>query len=61
MAFGFGIGDVVLAINTGLTIYNKIHDREEVIMETADRMTSLRNYLKPLKEFVEDRKGLAGV
>lgn len=61
MAFGIGIGDVLTIIDIGLSTYNKIHDREEIIIETADRMTGLRNYLRPLREFVEDRNGLAGL
>jgi len=60
MAFGVGIGDLLDLLDRGLDLYDKIKHREEIIKETADRMTTLKNYLKPLKDFTENRKGLNG-
>jgi hypothetical protein len=59
MSFGIGIGDVITVIDKGMLIYDKIKNRKEPIIEITNRMTSLQRYLKPLREFLEERNGLA--
>jgi hypothetical protein len=53
------IGDVITVIERGMLICDKIKNRNESIIEITNRMTSLQRYLKPLKEFLEARNGLA--
>jgi nitrogen fixation protein len=62
MSFGVGIGDLITVINIGLDVYKKIKDREEPIIDIANRLKSLQRYLVPLKkDFVDTKNALTGL
>jgi hypothetical protein len=57
MSFGMALALAMSSPSSrGMLIYDKIKNRNEPVIEIT---TSLQRYLKPLKEFLEARNGLA--
>ena len=59
MGSPIGLGDVLAIIDKAVIIYYKIKDAPEQIEDVGDRMKDLEQYLKPVKDFLEDRNRLA--
>ncbi|KAK5945930.1 hypothetical protein PMZ80_000069 [Knufia obscura] len=59
MAFGVGIGDLVLILQGCMKLYNKINDAGEVIDDVQDRLQEILGWIKPIQAHLHDKYGPA--
>lgn len=57
---GVGVGDIILAINTGIRIYQQIRGAPAQVKLTARLMKQLGRNLVKLEKVVDDPDGLLG-